>query len=258
MPIRETSAGPIYFTDRPVPDPACPPLVLVHGAGGSRLDWPPQLRRLDGVRVIALDLPGHDRSAPPGRTDTLDYARAVIALLDALDIRQAVIAGHSMGGAIAQQIALHVPERAAGLILIATGSKLPVDPALPQRIIDEPERTIDWIVERSWGPEAAGDMRALSRDRLRKMPPAILRGDYVACQRFDVRDQLDQIAVPTLVIGSAGDNMVPLKFSITLAERIPRVTLVTLDGAGHMIPLERPDAVAGAVRRWLKETLCNA
>ena len=258
MPVRQTAAGSINFTDRRVPDPACPPLVLIHGAGGSRLDWPPQLRRLDGARVVALDLPGHDRSAPPGRDDTQDYASAVIALLDALDIRRAIFAGHSMGGAIALQIGLHWPERAAGLVLIATGSKLPVDPALPRQIIDEPERTIDWIVERSWGPDASDDVRALSRDRLRNTPPAVLRGDYLACQRFDVRDRLDQIGAPALVIGSAGDRMVPLKYSVTLAERIPQATLVTIDGAGHMLPLEQPDAVAGAVQRWLREDVCNA
>lgn len=258
MPIRQTSAGPIYFTDRQPPHPACPPLALIHGAGGSHLDWPPQLRRLDGARVIALDLPGHDRSAPPGRSDTLAYAEAVIALLDTLGIRQAVYVGHSMGGAIALQIALHMPDRTAGLVLIGAGSRLPVDPTLPQRILDEPDRTIDWIVEWSWGPDASDDQRALSRERLRNTPPAILRGDYVACQDFDVRDRLDRIAVPALVITGAGDAMVKPKFGVTLAEGIPNATLITIPGAGHMVPLEQPDVVAAAVKQWLGETLCDA
>ncbi len=258
MPVRQTPAGPIYFTDRRVPDSTCPPVVLIHGAGGSHLDWPPQLRRLDGARVIALDLPGHDRSAPRGCSDTLDYANAVIALLDILAVGRAVFVGHSMGGAIAQQIALQWPDRAAGLVLMATGSKLPVDPALPQRIVDEPEATVDWIVERSWGPDADDGLRALSRDRLLSMPPAILRGDYLACQRFDIRARLEQIVAPALVIAASEDQMVPPRFSVTLAERIPRATLVTINGAGHMLPLERPGTVAAAVQDWLRETLCDA
>lgn len=243
----------LYFAEQKAPAAPYPPLVLVHGAGGSHFDWPPELRRLPDTRVIALDLPGHGKSAGPGRSDTRAYAEDVCHLLNALAIDRAIIAGHSMGGAIAQQIAWGWPDRVAGLVLIGTGSKLPVDPTLPRRIVDEPQQTIDWIMEWAWSNASPADLKALGRQRLAAVPTAILRDDYLACQAFDMRDQLDQIAAPTLVQGATGDRMVPLKFSITLGERIPRARLVVIEEAGHMFPLEKPAQVARAILDWLPE-----
>jgi pimeloyl-ACP methyl ester carboxylesterase len=183
----------------------------------------------------------------------LDYAQIVCDFLTTLDIKRAVIAGHSMGGAIAQQIALNMPDRAAGIILVGTGSKLAVDPTLPQRIIDAPERAVDWLIEWSWGVTAPIEMKRLGRERMLAVDPKVLQGDYLACMAFDVRDQLEQIKAPTLVLGSPDDWMVKLKFSQTLAERIPDAQLVVVNGGGHMFPLEQSEAVVKAVTAWFSE-----
>ncbi|NDJ78068.1 MAG: alpha/beta hydrolase [Chloroflexi bacterium] len=241
----------LFFTERSHENSPYPPIVLVHGAGGSHLDWPPELRRLPQARVIALDLPGHGRSAGPGFDDTLEYARSVCTLLDGLNIERAVIVGHSMGGAIAQQIGIFLPARAAGLVLVGTGSKLPVEPTLPQRILDDPEGTVDWIAEWAWSADAPTDVKTLGRQRLLAVPPKVLRRDYLACQAFDVRESLGLITTPVLVLGATEDRMVKLKFSTYLAENIPNATLVVVDGAGHMFPLEKAQVVASAVSDWL-------
>jgi len=253
MPAVALPQGSVYYSQQKAETTQPPPLMLVHGAGGSHLDWPPELRRLPGVRVIALDLPGHGRSAGPGRSDTLAYAETVGALLDSLKIERAVIAGHSMGGAVAQQMALHRPDRVAGLILMGTGSKLPIDPTLPQRIVEAPEKTVDWIVDWSWDVYAPQSFKMLSRQRLLEVPPQVLQGDYLACQAFDVRDQLDRIAVPTLVICAAEDRMVKPQFGMTLAEHIPNCQLVMIEQAGHMFPVEKASLVAQAVLAWFAE-----
>jgi len=229
-----------------------PPLLLVHGAGGSRLDWPAALRRLPGARVLTLDLPGHGRSTGPGRDTIEGYAQDVCQFLDRLGLERAVLVGHSMGGAIAQQVALCNPDRVAGLVLIATGSKLPIDPALPQRILDAPDATLDWIINNAWGPQITDDLRALAHQRMAQTPPSVLRGDYLACQSFDMRDRLHKITAPALIIAATDDRMVHLSFSETLAGRIPRAALVVIQGAGHMLPLERPAEVARAVTEWLE------
>ena len=252
MPAINLPDGTLYYaeTGRAA---ASPPVALVHGAAGSHLDWAPDLRRLPGARVIALDLPGHGKSTAPGRDTIGAYARDVVALLDALSIDRAVIVGHSMGGAVAQQIALDWPARVAGLVLLGTGSKLPVDPTLPDRIVNEPDAALDWLVEWAWHPSAAPEMKAQGRQMFAAAPRAVARDDYRACQAFDTRDRLAQIAAPTLVIGAEDDRMVPLKFSRTLAERIPGARLVALSGAGHMFPLEQPQQVAAAITSWLAE-----
>lgn len=258
MPTVIVANSTIFFlSHRPAQTPY-PPLVLVHGAGGSRHDWPHGLQQLPNTRVLTLDLPGHGESPGPGRTSTLAYAQVVCGVLDDLNIPRAIIAGHSMGGAIAQEIAIHMPDRAAGLILAGTGSKLAVEPTLPQRIVDDHAAAVDWLTDWSWGADVPADVRHEGRQRLLSVTPGVLQGDYLACQAFDARPYLEQIAVPTLVLGSDADRMVNLKFSITLAERIPLARLVTLAGAGHNFTLERPAEVVDAVEHWLATTTWRA
>ena len=244
-------SGKLFYAERKTSS-TYPPVVCVHGAGGSHLDWPAELRRMSGVRLITLDLPGHGRSEGNGCDDTLEYARVVQAAMDALDVEQAIVLGHSMGGAIAQQMALHMSDHVMGLILIATGSKLPVDPTLPERVLAAPGNTIDWILDWAWEIIESDEMRQAARMRLLEQDPAVLRADYLACQAFDVRADLEAIVVPTLVIGATKDRMVPPKFSHTLHEHIPHASLVMIEGAGHMVPLERPQEVTRAILDWLE------
>ena len=253
MPYVRVGDESLYFAERKLAESAYPPLVLVHGAGGSHLDWPPDLRRLPGARVLALDLPGHGKSNGPGLNDTRAYAEAMMPALDALELDRVVIVGHSMGGAIAQQAALCWPECVGGLVLIGTGSKLPVAPDLPDRIVNDRELTLDWIVDGSWGDGGTPALKRRNSERLLAVPPAALSADYLACQRFDVRELLGRITVPTLILVGSKDRMAPPKFSVTLAVRISGSQLVQIEGAGHMLPLERPVAVAEAISKWLAE-----
>ncbi|MBI5957296.1 MAG: alpha/beta hydrolase [Chloroflexi bacterium] len=252
MPTIDLPGQPaVFYLEYKADSTSYPPLVLVHGAGGSRHDWPVSLQQLPDAHVLTLDLPGHGESAGPGRRDTLDYARIVGDLLGTLNLARAIIAGHSMGGAIAQQMAHHMPEHTAGLILVGTGSKLPVEPTLTRRIIEEHEAAVDWLTAWSWAADVPVTLKDAGRQRLRAVAPEILQGDYIACQAFDGRSQLEQISVPVLVLGSDADRMMPLKFSVTLAERIPNARLVEIHGAGHNFPLERGGEVIGAIREWL-------
>ena len=104
MPFIETSEGRLFFADHRTS--ASTPMLLIHGAGGSRLDWPKELRRLPQANALLLDLPGHGKSDPPGRDNIDGFVQAVIAFLDALEIEQIIVTGHSMGGAIAQGLSL--------------------------------------------------------------------------------------------------------------------------------------------------------
>src|SRR4030065_234274 len=103
-----------------------PPLVFIHGAGGTHLHWPPQVRRLHGQRVFALDLPGHGKSSGVGSQNIADYAKAAVDFLDAARLNAAVFVGHSMGSAIALTLALDFPKRVLGLGLVGSGARLRV------------------------------------------------------------------------------------------------------------------------------------
>jgi pimeloyl-ACP methyl ester carboxylesterase len=228
-----------------------PILVLVHGAGGSRLHWPGELRRLPRARVYALDLPGHGRSGGRG-CDTIEgYAETVIAFLDAMRIEQAVIVGHSMGGAIAQTLALDFADRVAGLVLIATGARLRVAPAILEGIRSNFERAAELITRFAWSSEASPTVVERGRKALLETDPDVVWGDFAACDRFDALERLGEIRAPTLIIAGSADQLTPVKYARFLAERILEARCSIIERAGHMVMLERPKEVAQATQEFL-------
>jgi pimeloyl-ACP methyl ester carboxylesterase len=230
----------------------------VHGAGGSRLLWPPQLRRLPGATVYTLDLPGHGRSGGAACDTVTGYAEAVAAFLDEADIERAVIAGHSMGGAIALTLALDFPDRVAGLVLIATGARLRVAPAILEGIRLNFRSSVELVSRSAWSPTADPALVERGRRALLEAGPAVLLGDFVACDHFDVMERLGKIAAPTLVIAGSDDMLAPPKYARFLAEHISAARCEIVADAGHMVMLERPAEVTQAVRElWKARGSCS-
>jgi len=180
-------------------------LALVHGAGGSHLDWPAPLRRLKGADVYDLDLPGHGRSEGRGRSSVSAYRDFLLAFLDAVGLDRATVVGHSMGGGIALDFALNYPDRLAGLILVGSGARLRVAPAILAGILSDFEATVDLVCNYAFGSTATEQLKRLGRQRLLKTLPEVLHGDYAACDAFDVMERLREVRCPTLVIGGTAD-----------------------------------------------------
>jgi pimeloyl-ACP methyl ester carboxylesterase len=229
------------------------PLVLIHGAGENHLIWPAALRRMPEVRVYAMDLPGHGKSEGNGRDRVTEYAAFVSDTLDALEIERAVIAGHSMGGAIAQQFGLTYPARAAALILVATGARLRVAPQILELTQADLTAAVDLISGLQWGLDVPEQVIRLGKQQLLANRPDVIHGDYLACNAFDAIDRLGEIRVPTLVIGGTADQLTPPKYAAFLAERIPGAQLALIEGAGHMVMLERETETARAVEKFLRD-----
>jgi pimeloyl-ACP methyl ester carboxylesterase len=218
------------------------PVVLLHGAAGSRLSWPAQARRLAGCPVYALDLPGHGKSPGEACRSIEDYARVVLAWLEALDLKRVILVGHSMGSAIAMQAALAAPSRVAGLLLVGSAVSLKVNPAL-LRLAASPETTqqaIERIVAWSFSKQAPQRLVALALKRMRETPQAVLLGDLQSCEAFDISARLEEITAPALVVCGTDDRMTPLAGAQALANGLKQARLELLSGAGHMLMLEQP------------------
>ncbi len=233
------------------PRPAGPPLVLIHGAGGNAMHWPAELRRLPGGTVYALDLPGHGKSGGAGRTEVGAYAEVVCAFADALDLPPFVLAGHSMGGAIAMECALRYPNRLAGLILVGTGARLRVAPQILDGILADFAGATELLTAWTHGEATAPNLRRLYLRRLREVDPQVLHGDFAACDAFDRRADVSRITAPTLILCGDADRMTPVKYSQYLHEQIAGSQLTVIPDAGHMVMLEQPAAVAEAVIHFL-------
>lgn len=231
------------------------PLILIHGAGGSYLYWPPEVRYLVGEDILAIDLPGHGASVGRGERTIAAYAPDVIGFMDELNISLGVIAGHSMGGAVAQKLSLDNPERVRGLMLVGSGAKLRVHAKLIQFCRDENTypQAISLITEWAFSSQADQRLVELAGERMLETSASVLLDDFTACDDFDVRDYLEQIEQPTLIICGEEDRMTPLRFSEFLHEKIPNSQLNIIPDAGHMVMLEQPVMVAKLIKGFLNE-----
>jgi pimeloyl-ACP methyl ester carboxylesterase len=235
---------------------AGPPLLLIMGFTGSRYQWLGLGERLaKSFQVITFDNRGVGESgAPPGPYTARQLALDALGLLDALGIARASVLGVSMGGMIAQELALAAPHRLDRLILGCTHAGGPrqifADPATLGRLAPQRGRsareTLSILLEiqlseafRAARPEIVEDL--ITYGLAHRMPQAGFAGQLAAITSHDTEARLGEIAAPTLVITGDDDRLIPPANSSALARGIPGAQLDFLPGAGHLYWIEQPD-----------------
>lgn len=249
------TAGEVYYFTSKDNGKNQPAIVLIHGAGGNHLHWPYNLRRLNNHKVYAPDLPGHGKSGGLGMQSVSSYARAIAEWMKALGLKKAIIAGHSMGGAIAQTLAVDYPKMVRALVLVATGAKLAVNQQLLYKL-STPNSTpsaIDDILKWSWMPDTNEKLLEKIRSQMLATRSAVIYGDYLACNNFDLTGNLRKIKVPTLVIAGENDKMTPVDLNRQLETGIRKAYMAVVPQAGHMVMLEQPETVAQETLSFLSK-----
>jgi pimeloyl-ACP methyl ester carboxylesterase len=231
------------------------PLVFIHGAGGDHLFWPPQLRRLPGYETFALDLPGHGKSSGIGQQTISGYTNALVQWLDSIEMNQAFFIGHSMGGAIVQDLTLKHPYRVKGIVLISTGAQLPANADLLDLTSSETTRqsAVARIVSISFDAGAPEKLLDLATKRIGETRLSVLHGDLKACSKVDFTKDLGQISCPALVMCGLEDRMTPPRYSQFLHDQIPDSCLEIVPGAGHMVMIEKPTEVNHLLAGFLEK-----
>jgi pimeloyl-ACP methyl ester carboxylesterase len=218
-------------------------IVFIHGSGGDHTVWNRQFVALkDRWNVTAVELPGHGRSEGPGEQDVPTYVEWVREIMEAFAVTKPVLAGHSLGAAIALTFALKYPGLISGIMPLGGGAKMPVNQAILDGLKTNPASVVDMIVKFSLIKENREQIGGPLRESLLKGDTNILYMDLVACNGLDLAAELGRIAVPTLVVCGSDDKMTPPDFSRFLSDRIPGARLALIEKAGHFAMLENPEA----------------
>ena len=226
-------------------------VVFVHGAGCSSGYWVEQLSALEEYRGLMVDLPGHGKSEGQLLATVREIANWLIEFADALGVERFVLAGHSMGGAVVIETALLYPERLQGLILVASGARLKVDPELLGRLAkgERPFQNANHMFGSLASPEILGKIS----EEQNQVPPEVFYADFIACNSFDRIGDLHLIKTPCLIIAGEEDVVTPVKYSQFLHAKLINSDLEILKGTGHMCMLEQVDRVNSLILVFLTE-----
>lgn len=243
-------------------DPALPTVVFIHGALNDHGVWTLLARWCahHGHGVLAVDLPGHMRSAGPALTRVEDMADWLLALLDAAGVQQAALVGHSMGSLVALEAAGRAPGRCSALVMVGTAYPMKVSPAMLDLSRRDPLAAIDMVTQLSFSTLAPkpgypgpgvwlrGGGRALSRLVLAHQGDTdLFHTDFSACDAYAGGEAAAaRVTAPATFILGTRDVMTPAKATAGLAAAL-KARVVKVD-AGHALMAEAPDPVWAALR----------
>jgi 3-oxoadipate enol-lactonase len=221
-------------------------LVFVHGAGCTGAVFAAQTSALPDA--VALTLPGHTTPGEPASIDA--FADAVANELRERDLDDVVLCGHSMGGAIALELAIRREPRVRAIVMLSSGARLRVAPA----ILDRLERDFDaaaYELAQHFYAETTPERLEASTTMMRAVGQAQTLRDFRACDAFDRIDRLEEVALPLLALTGERDVLTPPKFASVLADRIPGASARIVPGAGHLAVVERPGDVNDALHAFV-------
>ena len=231
-------------------------ILFIHGAGGGQYTWSYQKGFFEKeFNPVIIELPGHGESGGEGEEEIGKYAEHVYAFLKALGLQKVFLVGHSMGGAIAQTLALTREELIKGIVLVGTGARLKVFPMILDGIKNNFEETVRKINQFAFSRKVQTDLIEKSVSSMLQCRPEVLYGDFLACDRFDLMKEVEKIVLPTLILCGDDDQLTPVKYSQFLNSRIKGSKLEVLSDAGHMVMMEAAQAFNERVREFILETL---
>ena len=243
------------------------PLVMIRGVGSNVDHWYDQVPALSQkFRLLVFDNRGIARSSDPGGPFSIgDMAADTIALMDAVGIKKAHVLGYSMGGMVAQEMALNHPQKIAGLILVAT------DCGISQRIKAQPEASKLFSEMIRLGTDEAklaaahclfakqtfdDNPQVIQRyaDVSQRFPASqkMLARQWAAVAQHDACDRLAHIVSPTLASTGSEDVLIPPQNAALLAQKIPDAQMVSIDGGGHLFIIEQSQQFNTAVINFLE------
>ena len=218
-------------------------VLFIHGAGGGENVWNYQKAFFERqFRPVIIELSGHGRSEGEGEQEIGRYAEKVRQFLNAMGFSRVSLVGHSMGGAIVQTLALTHPEMIDRIVLVATGARLKVSPVILNGLQHDLKETVRKIAQSAYSRKSAPGLIEEGISELMRSRPEVLYGDFLACDRFDLMNEIEKVDLPSLILYGEEDQLTPAAFSQFLHFRIRNSKIEVLPNAGHMVMIESAQA----------------
>jgi pimeloyl-ACP methyl ester carboxylesterase len=244
-------------------DPKLPAVVFIHGGEQDHSVWGLQSRYLahHGHGVLAVDLPGHGRSAGPALAGIGEMADWIVAVLDRARVRTAALVGHSMGSLVAFDCAGRHPLRVSRIALLAFAYPMRVSRALLDATRDDEPAALAMI--NAWSHSAYAHypsnpgpgfwVRGENLRLMQRQKPGVVHADFAACNDYaSGRELASRIKCPALFVLGERDVMTPARGAQEIVGQIPGAKTVTLRACGHNLMAEKPDEVLDLLRDFLR------
>ncbi|MEM2982778.1 MAG: alpha/beta hydrolase [Candidatus Bathyarchaeia archaeon] len=229
-------------------------IMYIHGTGYCSEIWRRHMDAIsDSHTPVAIDLPGHGLSEGRGFRGTADYSNFVVKLAESLGWGRFVIAGHSLGGAIAITTAVYNHEMLKGMILIDTGARLRVHPDILKGALSAARSGKGAAIDPSWAFAKATPNSVIESTlaMMAKTDPWVTYNDWICDDSFDFTTRIKDIHIPTVAICGEEDKLTPVKYHSFLKEKMPNCTLKVIEGAGHFVMVEKLEEFTRAVKDFL-------
>ncbi|MBN2041265.1 MAG: alpha/beta hydrolase [Spirochaetes bacterium] len=232
-----------------------PALLFIHTAGATAQSWTFQINGMgDRINIIAVDLPGHGDSSYSGQTSISDYADSVIKFIKILHPGRCIPAGIGMGAAVVQQMLADYPDMFTSAVLINTGAKMKVLPNIIKAIKTDSKAFMANLINFVLPADIDSEYFSfIMKDVIEVNPKVILR-DFSACDNFDIRNRLNEIKLPVLIISSENDTMTPAWYGRYLNEHIKNSSLKIIPEAGHLINVEKSEMINSIIADFITDT----
>ena len=221
-----------------------PSILMIHGAGQSGLTWEYQadeLKKHSKFNLFILDLPGHGRSEGNGLSSIKEYSGFIKDFTNTLALEKLVLVGHSMGGGIAQVFTVNYPDTVYACVLAGTGSRLRVAKETLKVVKNNYDAYCKIAPTRAFASSSPEGLKRRFVEGILRTPQSVVHLDFIACDEFDIMNEVEKIKVPTLIISATEDILTPVRYGEYLHNRIEGSKFHIIKDSGHFMMQEKAD-----------------
>jgi pimeloyl-ACP methyl ester carboxylesterase len=240
IPYFEYSGKKIFYQVKNNDSPRA--IIFIHGSGGNSDIWKDQLKLNVNYNLYTLDLPSHSKSDEFSEHSLELYVDVLRKFIEHLDLKEVILGGHSLGGAVIQSYYFKYPNEVTALFLIGTGGRLRVLPSTLETVKNNFPKFIE-------------DMNDNLKTEFLKTPGNVCYDDFMICDGFDILDKTALIDIPCLILVGKEDEMTPVKYSEFFHKKIKNSELVIIDNAGHLVMIDQSKKLNEAIENYINNYL---